>query len=92
MSKTSSVVIGNFTVNDLFTFRLTCRSRLFSKFTISTTSHQHVRIASAHLNIPEDGLDGVKIVTPSTKNRPVVVSRDPSFSSFSPDFGFSVRR
>ncbi|KAF8229518.1 hypothetical protein L208DRAFT_1439127 [Tricholoma matsutake] len=47
-------------------------NRLFSKFTISTTSHQHVRIASAHLNIPEDGLDGVKIVTPSTKNRPVV--------------------
>ncbi|KAG6825950.1 hypothetical protein H0H92_001746 [Tricholoma furcatifolium] len=47
-------------------------SRLFSKFTISTTSHQHVRICAAHLTTQEDNLDGVKISPTGTKNRGVV--------------------
>ncbi|KAG6918038.1 hypothetical protein DXG01_016893 [Tephrocybe rancida] len=47
-------------------------SRLFSKFTISTTSHQHVRIRAAHLMTQEEGLDGVKISSTTTKNRGVV--------------------
>ncbi|KAG5647176.1 hypothetical protein DXG03_001133 [Asterophora parasitica] len=47
-------------------------SRLFSKFTISTTSHQHVRIRAAHLMAQGEGLDGVKIVSCATKNRGVV--------------------
>ncbi|RDB24044.1 Trafficking protein particle complex subunit 10 [Hypsizygus marmoreus] len=49
-------------------------TRLFSKFTISTTTHQHVRISAAQLNAPEGGLDGVKIVPCATKNRGVVES------------------
>ncbi|KAF5386686.1 hypothetical protein D9615_001912 [Tricholomella constricta] len=47
-------------------------SRLFSKFTISTTSHQHVRICAAHLMAQEGGLDGVKIEPCATKNRGVM--------------------
>ncbi|KAG5732737.1 Trafficking protein particle complex subunit 10 [Termitomyces sp. T112] len=47
-------------------------SRLFSKFTISTTSHQHVRICAAKLMTQKDGLDGVKISSTATKNRSVV--------------------
>ncbi|KAG5354260.1 hypothetical protein C0989_003777 [Termitomyces sp. Mn162] len=47
-------------------------SRLFSKFTISTTSHQHVRICAAELMTQKDGLDGVKISSTATKNRSVV--------------------
>ncbi|KAG6845701.1 hypothetical protein H0H87_004962 [Tephrocybe sp. NHM501043] len=48
-------------------------SRLFSKFTISTTSHQHVRICTAQLMPRNGGLDGVKISPTTTKNRGVVV-------------------
>ena len=47
--------------------------RLISKFTVSTTSHQHVRIADASLDLPPDGLDGVTI-QPAVKKRRVVVS------------------
>ncbi|KAF8061615.1 trafficking protein particle complex subunit 10 [Lyophyllum atratum] len=47
-------------------------SRLFSKFTISTTSHQHVRICAAHLMTQEGGVDGVEIVPCVTRNRGVV--------------------
>ncbi|KII88634.1 hypothetical protein PLICRDRAFT_110377 [Plicaturopsis crispa FD-325 SS-3] len=36
-------------------------TRLFSKFTISTTSHQHVRIRSAQLDCPDEDLEGVTI-------------------------------
>ncbi|KAG6836752.1 hypothetical protein H0H93_003831 [Arthromyces matolae] len=46
-------------------------SRLFSKFTISSTSHQHVRICAASLTTQDD-LDGVKISATATKNRGVV--------------------
>ncbi|KAG6873160.1 hypothetical protein C0992_008986, partial [Termitomyces sp. T32_za158] len=45
---------------------------LFSKFTISTTSHQHVRICTVQLVTQESGLDGVKISTTATKSRGVV--------------------
>jgi len=48
--------------------------RLFSKFTISTTSHQHVRISSARLEGPAVGLDGAKIVGCSAQKSDVVVS------------------
>ncbi|GLB35442.1 putative trafficking protein particle complex subunit 10, TRAPPC10 [Lyophyllum shimeji] len=48
------------------------RSRLFSKFTISTTSHQHVRICAAHLTTQGGGLEGVSIVRCATKKRGVV--------------------
>jgi hypothetical protein len=47
--------------------------RLFSKFTISTTSHQHVRISAAQLQIPDGGLEGVKVVACSPHARSVVV-------------------
>ncbi|KAF8212360.1 trafficking protein particle complex subunit 10 [Mycena galopus ATCC 62051] len=47
-------------------------SRLFSKFTISTTSHQHVRISDAQLQIPDGGLDGLKVVACSPQARSVV--------------------
>ncbi|KAJ7470648.1 trafficking protein particle complex subunit 10 [Mycena latifolia] len=47
-------------------------NRLFSKFTISTTSHQHVRISGAQLQIPDGGLDGVKVVACSPQARSVV--------------------
>ncbi|KAJ7740726.1 trafficking protein particle complex subunit 10 [Mycena maculata] len=47
-------------------------NRLFSKFTISTTSHQHVRISGAQLQMPHGGLDGVKIVACSPQARSVV--------------------
>lgn len=40
---------------------------------MSTTSHQHVRIADANLDLPSGGLDGVKI-RPASSKRPVVVS------------------
>ncbi|PPR03937.1 hypothetical protein CVT26_001142 [Gymnopilus dilepis] len=46
-------------------------TRLISKFTVSTTSHQHVRIADASLDLPPDGLDGVTI-QPAVKKRRVV--------------------
>lgn len=46
--------------------------RLFSKFTISTTSHQHIRVCNAELTA-EEGLDSVKIGSCVTKNRQVIV-------------------
>ncbi|KAJ7063184.1 trafficking protein particle complex subunit 10 [Mycena amicta] len=46
--------------------------RLFSKFTVSTTSHQHVRISDAQLQLPAGGLDGVKVVACSPQSRGVV--------------------
>ncbi|KAJ6455695.1 trafficking protein particle complex subunit 10 [Mycena sanguinolenta] len=48
-------------------------NRLFSKFTISTTSHQHVRISDAQLQIPDSGLDGLKVVACSPQARSVVI-------------------
>ncbi len=53
---------------------------LISKFTVSTTSHQHVRIANASLELPPDGLEGVSI-TPCVAKRPVVVSKNTYLSS-----------
>jgi hypothetical protein len=47
--------------------------RLISKFTVSSTSHQHVRIADASLDLPPQGLDGVEI-RPSLTKRRVLVS------------------
>lgn len=47
--------------------------RLVSKFTVSSTSHQHVRIANATLDLPTEGLEGVQI-RPSLTKRRVVVS------------------
>lgn len=54
--------------------------RLFSKFTISTTTHQHVRIASAQFTGPASGLHGVKITSCLSSKRGVVVS-PPDFSA-----------
>lgn len=42
-------------------------TRLISKFTVSTTSHQHVRIADASLDAPDGGIDGVKITSCSAR-------------------------
>ncbi|KAJ7285957.1 trafficking protein particle complex subunit 10 [Mycena rebaudengoi] len=47
-------------------------NRLFSKFTISTTSHQHVRISAAQIQLPNGGLEGVKVVACSPQSRSVV--------------------
>ena len=47
--------------------------RLFSKFTVSTTSHQHLRIASAQLEGPS-GLHGVKVAACVSSNRGIIVS------------------
>ncbi|KAK7014963.1 trafficking protein particle complex subunit 10 [Favolaschia claudopus] len=47
-------------------------NRLFSKFTVSTTSHQHVRISDAQLQFPDGGLDGLKVVACSPQARSVV--------------------
>ncbi|KAJ6547447.1 trafficking protein particle complex subunit 10 [Mycena capillaripes] len=49
-------------------------NRLFSKFTISTTSHQHVRISAAQLQIPDGGLDGLQVVACSPQPRSVTVT------------------
>ncbi|KXN82613.1 Trafficking protein particle complex subunit 10 [Leucoagaricus sp. SymC.cos] len=46
--------------------------RLVSKFTVSTTSHQHIRIASAELEMPPNGIDGVTITSPSSSNSKIV--------------------
>ncbi|KAF7322882.1 hypothetical protein HMN09_00067600 [Mycena chlorophos] len=46
--------------------------RLFSRFTVSTTSHQHVRIADAQLQLPPGGLEGVNVVACSPQSRGVV--------------------
>lgn len=45
---------------------------------MSSTSHQHVRIADVSLDLPSGGLDGVKIRSALSK-RPVVVSFFGSF-------------
>ncbi|CAA7265369.1 unnamed protein product [Cyclocybe aegerita] len=50
-------------------------TRLISKFTVSTTSHQHLRISDASLDLPPGGLDGVEI-QPSLK-RPRVITVTP---------------
>ncbi|KAH7923870.1 hypothetical protein BV22DRAFT_1113164 [Leucogyrophana mollusca] len=50
--------------------------RLFSKFTISTTTHQHVRISSACLEGPEGGLEGVKITGCRPSHAIVTVTPD----------------
>jgi hypothetical protein len=47
--------------------------RLISKFSVSSTSHQHIRIADVSLDLPSGGLNGVTIRSASIK-RPVVVS------------------
>lgn len=47
-------------------------TKLISKFTVSTMSHQHIRICDASLDLPPGGPDGLKI-TPSTTKRRVVV-------------------
>ncbi|KAF8911173.1 trafficking protein particle complex subunit 10 [Gymnopilus junonius] len=49
-------------------------TRLISKFTVSTTSHQHVRISDARLDLPPDGLDGVTIQPAMKKRRVVTVT------------------
>jgi trafficking protein particle complex subunit 10 len=48
--------------------------RLFSRFTVSTTSHRHVRIASAELDGPDTSLHGVKIAGCLSSNRGIVAS------------------
>jgi hypothetical protein len=53
--------------------------RLFSKFTVSTTSHQHVRIASAELEYPKTGLHGVKIASCLPSKRGVVAEGPGTF-------------
>ncbi|KAF8894667.1 trafficking protein particle complex subunit 10 [Infundibulicybe gibba] len=56
-------------------------TRLFSKYTISTTSHQHVRILSASLSVPPDkGLDDLKIVSCPTQPRVASQTITPSQS------------
>jgi hypothetical protein len=48
--------------------------RLFSKFTLSTPIHQHVRLFSVDLQGPSHGLDGVKI-TNYLLSHPIMVSQ-----------------
>jgi len=55
--------------------------RLVSKFTISTTSHQHVRIAEARLEFPPGGLDGVKIQHPPRQDQVIVRSSFQTYRS-----------
>jgi len=50
------------------------RNRLISKYTVSTTSHQHIRIASAELEMPSNGIEGVTIISPSSDSK-IVVSK-----------------
>jgi len=45
--------------------------KLISKFSVSSTSHQHVRIADVSLDLPSGGLGGVEIRSASSK-RPVM--------------------
>jgi hypothetical protein len=49
-------------------------NRLFSKFTVSTTSQQHVRILEAHLEPPKQGMDGLTIIGCSAKRRGIIVN------------------
>ncbi|TFK72158.1 hypothetical protein BDN72DRAFT_836546 [Pluteus cervinus] len=46
--------------------------KLLSRFTISTTTQQFVRIADAQLVLPEEGADGLKIQNSMTRNRSVL--------------------
>ncbi|KAI9065113.1 hypothetical protein FKP32DRAFT_1674998 [Trametes sanguinea] len=50
-------------------------TRLFTRFTLSTTSHQHVRVRSTHLLSPNEA-DGVK-VTSCLAQKPSVVTITP---------------
>ncbi|KAF7304837.1 hypothetical protein MKEN_01197800 [Mycena kentingensis (nom. inval.)] len=54
--------------------------RLFTEFTVSTTSHQHVRISDAQVQLPDGGIQGVK-VTPCSPNRRSVVTVTPTQSA-----------
>jgi hypothetical protein len=48
--------------------------RLFSRFTISTTSQQHLRIRSVDLRIEEDGAEsGVSVTSTQSAQRKVMV-------------------
>ncbi|KIM49469.1 hypothetical protein M413DRAFT_60851 [Hebeloma cylindrosporum] len=49
-------------------------TRLIIFFTVSSTSHQHVRIADASLDLPTEGLEGVQIRPSLTKRRVVTVT------------------
>ncbi|KAI0780765.1 trafficking protein particle complex subunit 10 [Trametes elegans] len=51
-------------------------TRLFTRFTLSTTSHQHVRVRSTHLLSPNES-DGVK-VTKCMAQKPSVVTITPA--------------
>ncbi|KAF8968386.1 trafficking protein particle complex subunit 10 [Flammula alnicola] len=62
-------------------FRGTRQVRLISKFTVSTTSHQHVRIADASLDLPQGGLQGVNI-QPSLNKRRVITVTPPQPANF----------
>ncbi|KAF9533525.1 trafficking protein particle complex subunit 10 [Crepidotus variabilis] len=49
-------------------------TRLISKFTVSTTSHQHIRISDARLDLPNDGVEGVTVERSSSKRRIITVT------------------
>ncbi|KAF5365787.1 hypothetical protein D9758_003260 [Tetrapyrgos nigripes] len=49
--------------------------QLFSKFTVSTLSHQHVRIASVLLEPPDLDTSGLKVVTSSPRKRNIMSHR-----------------
>ncbi|KAF4615296.1 hypothetical protein D9613_003220 [Agrocybe pediades] len=49
-------------------------TRLISKFTVSSTSHQHVRIADASLDLPPNGIEGVQVQSALKKRRVVTVT------------------
>ncbi|KAJ3896581.1 trafficking protein particle complex subunit 10 [Lentinula edodes] len=46
--------------------------RLFSKFIVSTSSHQHVRISNARLEPPDTESSGLKILACSSSNRGII--------------------
>lgn len=46
--------------------------RLFTRFTLSTTSHQHVRIRSTEL-VPDEDVEGVKITSAAVRKPNIVV-------------------
>ncbi|KAH9934671.1 trafficking protein particle complex subunit 10 [Fomitopsis serialis] len=54
-------------------------TRLFSRFTLSTTSHQHVRIRSAELKPSGQDLNSVKVVSCQSQ-KPAVVTVTPAQS------------
>ncbi|KAF9264760.1 hypothetical protein L218DRAFT_979450 [Marasmius fiardii PR-910] len=63
--------------------------RLFSKFTVSTTNHQHVRIADARLEIPPGLETGVSVISCNSRRPVYTVKRsqpvDYIFQIHSPD-------